>query len=362
MGRQSMGSGTTEPGVVLPAELDLAQLRRRVLEAVALLAALVLVALLAPGLGQVRHHLARAAPGWLAAGVLLEVLSCLSYVLMFRPVFCPQMSRRTTAELALSELGVGSIVPAAGAGGLALGVWALRRSGLSPNRIATRTVAFFLIKGMANWVAVAVVGLVAAAGLARPHLSLALTLVPAAIAIAGIALVFSLPWLSRRWAPRTHAPGAGRARRAVTQLLVSLPEGVREGGRILRSGNLAVILGSLGYWAFDNAVLWACFKALGYHVPLVVLLLGYLIGQLGGILPLPGGVGGVDGGLIGALVVYGTPFAAATAAVLVYRLILFWVPLILAVPAFVGLRRGLNRPDRPDLCVDPVAATAALTH
>jgi uncharacterized membrane protein YbhN (UPF0104 family) len=223
-------------------------------------------------------------------------------------------------------------------------------------------VAFFLIKGMANWVAVAVVGLVAAAGLARPHLSLALTLVPAAIAIAGIALVFSLPWLSRRWAPRTHAPGAGRARRAVTQLLVSLPEGEREGGRILRSGNLAVILGSLGYWAFDNAVLWACFKALGYHVPLVVLLLGYLIGQLGGILPLPGGVGGVDGGLIGALVVYGTPFADATAAVLVYRLILFWVPLILAVPAFVGLRRGLNRPDRPDLCVDPVAATAALTH
>jgi uncharacterized protein (TIRG00374 family) len=362
MGRQSMSSGTRSPRVVLPAELDLAQLRRRLLEAAALVAALVLVALLAPGLGGVRDQLARAAPGWLAAAVVLEVLSCLSYVLGFRPVFCPQMSRRTTAELALSELGVGSIVPAAGAGGLALGVWALRRSGLSAERIATRTVAFFVIKGMANWVAVAVVGLVAAAGLAGPHLSLALTLVPALIAIAGIVLVFSLPWLSRRWAPRPHAPGAGRGRRAVTQLLMSLPEGVREARRLLRSGNPAVIVGSLGYWAFDNAVLWACFKALGYHVPLVVVLLAYLIGQLGGILPLPGGVGGVDGGLIGTFVVYGTPFAAATAAVLIYRLILFWVPLILAVPAFVGLRRGLNRPDRPDLCADPVAATAALTR
>jgi uncharacterized protein (TIRG00374 family) len=362
MERQSTSNGTRGPRVVLPAELDPAQLRRRVLQVVALLAALVLVAWLAPGLGEVRDHLARAAPGWLAVAVLLEVLSCLSYVLMFRPVFCPQMSRRTTAELALSELGVGSIVPVAGAGGLALGVWALRRSGLSPERIATRTVAFFLIKSLANWVAVAVVGLVAAAGLAGRHLSLALTLVPALIAIAGIVLVFALPWLSRRWTPRTHALGAGRGRRAVRHLLLSLPEGVREAGRLVRSGNAAVILGSLGYWAFDNAVLWACFKALGYQVPLVVVLLGYLIGQLGGILPLPGGVGGVDGGLIGTLVVYGTPFAAATAAVLIYRLILFWVPLLLAVPAFVGLRRGLNRPDRPDLCADPVAATPALTH
>jgi uncharacterized protein (TIRG00374 family) len=361
MGPQSTSSGTKIPRVQLPSELDPARLRRRVLEAVALLATLVLIALLAPGLGQVRDHLARAAPGWLAMAIGLEILSCLSYVLMFRPVFCPQMSRRTTTELALSELGVGSIIPAAGAGGLALGVWALRRSGLSPERIATRTVAFFLVKSLANWVAVAVVGLVAATGLAGPRLSLALTLVPALIAIGGIVLVFSLPWLSRRWAPRTQTPGAGRARRAITHLLISLPEGVREAGRLLRSGNLAVILGSLGYWAFDNAVLWACFNALGYHVPLVVVLLGYLIGQLGGILPLPGGLGGVDGGLVGTFVVYGTPLAAATAAVLIYRLILFWVPLVVAVPAFVGLRRGLNRPDRPDLCADPADPSPALT-
>jgi uncharacterized membrane protein YbhN (UPF0104 family) len=67
--------------------------------------------------------------------------------------------------------------------------------------------------------------------------------------------------------------------------------------RLLRSGNPAVILGSLGYWAFDNAVLWACFKALGYHVPLVVVLLGYLIGQLGGILSRPGGAGAASAAL-----------------------------------------------------------------
>ena len=100
--------------VALPAELDLRTLRRRALQVTAVLAVVVLVALLAPGLGDVRDELARMSPGWLAAGIAFEVLSCLSYVVMFGPIFCERMSRRTGSELALSELAVGSIVPAAG--------------------------------------------------------------------------------------------------------------------------------------------------------------------------------------------------------------------------------------------------------
>jgi uncharacterized protein (TIRG00374 family) len=87
-----------------------------------------------------------------------------------------------------------------------------------------------------------------------------------------------------------------------------------------------------------------------------VILLGYLIGQLGGLLPLPGGVGGIDGGLLGTLVVYGAPAGATAAAVLLYRVILFWLPLVIGAVAFSMLRRGLNRPDRPDLCEVPAAA------
>ena len=63
-------------------------------------------------------------------------------------------------------------------------------------------------------------------------------------------------------------------------------------------------------------------------MPLTIILMGYLIGQLGGLLPLPGGIGGIDGGLIGTLIVYGAPAAATAAAVLAYRVILFWLPLI----------------------------------
>jgi uncharacterized protein (TIRG00374 family) len=116
-----------------------------------------------------------------------------------------------------------------------------------------------------------------------------------------------------------------------------------------------VIAGSIGYWAFDNAVLWASFHAFGHTPPITIVLMGYLIGQLGGLLPLPGGLGGIDGGLIGTLIVYGTPAAVTAAAVLVYRTILFWLPLLLGAAAFISLRRGLNRPERPELCVVPTA-------
>jgi len=124
---------------------------------------------------------------------------------------------------------------------------------------------------------------------------------------------------------------------------------------LVRSRDPLVIVGAIGYWAWDNAVLWATFHAVGAEVPLSVVLMGYLIGQLGGLLPLPGGVGGIDGGLIGTLIVYGAPAAATTAAVLAYRVILFWLPLLGGAIAFVSLRRALNQSERPDLC-EPVPA------
>ena len=117
-----------------------------------------------------------------------------------------------------------------------------------------------------------------------------------------------------------------------------------------------VIVGAIGYWLWDNLVLWATFKAVGVSVPLSVILLGYLIGQLGGLLPIPGGIGGIDGGLLGTLIVFGAPAAATAAAVLAYRVILFWLPLVTGAIAFYSLQKGLNDPSRPDLCVVPASA------
>jgi hypothetical protein len=127
--------------------------------------------LLAPGLGEVRDRLAGADPGWLALATLLEGLSFASYIVMFGPIFCTGLGWRRSWHIGGSELAMGSLVPASGAGGLALGAWVLHRGGMSGTRIARRSVAFFLIKSGVNFVAVAVLGTVMALGLAGPDLS-----------------------------------------------------------------------------------------------------------------------------------------------------------------------------------------------
>ena len=346
-----MGSARTGNGdLAMPTEFEPRRLAKRTLQIVAVLAVAGLALLLTPGLGQVRHVLTEARPEWVALAVLLEALSCASYVLMFRPVFCQHMPWRTSWEIGLAELGAGSVIPASGAGGLALGAWILREGGMPTEQIARRSVAFFLIKSSVNFVAVAVLGTVMAVGLAGPDQPVWLTAVPAAGATLVIAAVLVVPRLG---AGGPVTSDAGRTRRALREVRKALVGGTAEAVRIVRSGNLLVVAGSLGYWAFDNAVLWATFHAFDYSPPVTVVLMGYLIGQLGGLLPLPGGLGGIDGGLIGTLVVYGAPAAVTTAAVLVYRTVLFWLPLLAGAAAFTSLRRGLNEPDRPELCVVP---------
>ena len=334
----------------MPRELDPARLVRRALQIVAVLVLAALFVTFAPGLGEVRSRLSEAKPGWLALAVAFEALSGLSYVLMFRPIFCERMSWRTSFEISWSELGMGSLVPASGAGGLALGAWILRQGGMPAERIARRSVAFFLIKSSVNFAAVAVIGTLMAIGIFGPHRSLWLTAFPAAAAVAVIAVVAMIPRLGPG---KATSPSSPRWRRAIAAARRALIGGTAEALQILRSGHPLVLAGSVGYWAWDNAVLWAAFHAFGASPPLMVILMGYLIGQLGGLLPLPGGLGGIDGGLLGTLVVYGAPAAATAAAVLAYRVVLFWLPLIVGAVTFASLRRGLNRPDRPDLCVVP---------
>ena len=148
-------------------------------------------------------------------------------------------------------------------------------------------------------------------------------------------------------------------RRGLSETRRAVVDGAREALQILRSGNRRVLAGSLGYWAFDNAVLWATFHAFDISLPLTVVLMGYLIGQLGGLLPIPGGIGGIDGGLIGTLIVYGAPAAGTAAAVLGYRVILFWLPLVVGAIAFAGLRRDMPTGYEFASCAPAIAAQSA---
>jgi uncharacterized membrane protein YbhN (UPF0104 family) len=337
----------------LPEDFQPRTLRHRALQALVALAVLFAIVLFAPGLGDVRDMLSDASPGWLVLAAVLEALSFASYLLMFGPIFCAGLRWRRSWQIGGAELAMGSLVPASGAGGLALGAWVLHRGGMGGARIARRSVAFFLIKSGVNFAAVVVLGTALALGILGPELSLWLTAVPAAGAALAIAVVAALP----RLGPGTDPdPDASRTRRLLSATRRAVIDGVGEARQILRTGDWRVLTGAVGYWAFDNAVLWATFHAFGMSPPLTVVLMGYLIGQLGGLLPIPGGIGGIDLGLFGCLVAYGTSAAGTAAAIFAYHVILFWLPLIVGGAAFETLRRDMPRHGEFASCAPAIAA------
>ena len=107
----------------------------------------------------------------------------------------------------------------------------------------------------------------------------------------------------RDWACRHDHPRLARAAERLATVPAAVAEGTREAIRHVRSLDPA-LLGAIGFWAFNIAVLWASFHAFGESPPWAVLVMGYFVGMLGNLLPLPGGVGGVDGGMIGAFVAF----------------------------------------------------------
>jgi uncharacterized membrane protein YbhN (UPF0104 family) len=211
--------------------------------------------------------------------------------------------------------------------------------------IARRTVAFFLLTSVPNVVGVFVVGSGLAVGLFPGETNLALTLLPAVIAalsIVGALLVGRAAAGLRVSLQRAEADGSSKRARAALRTLVAIADGVNEAVALLREGNAWLIAGLIAYLVFDLMLLWATFHAFGSAPPLAIIWIAYLIGELGGLIPVPGGIGGIDAGLLGTFVLYGVPLTSAASAVLAYRAIALWVPSLLGAAAFVVLRRTLR--------------------
>src|SRR5512132_2035373 len=276
----------------LPEEFSPSSLRRGLLIVGAIVIAVAALIVLVPGLGSLRDRLAGAQPAWIAIAAALQLGSCAGYVLVFRGVFCQRMSWRTSTEIGLSELAANSVLSAGGAGGLPLGAWLPPRGGLSSTFIARRTVAFFLLTSLANVTFLALGGLGLATGLLHGSPSILLGLVPAIVAVAAVALALAARSLAGRLARRS-------VRSRIVAAAEAVGEGVDEAVSVLRSRDPAILVGAAAYLLFDVAMLGVCFKAFGNDVPPAgVLLVAYLVGQLGSLIPLPGGIGEVDGGLI----------------------------------------------------------------
>jgi putative heme transporter len=302
------------------------------------------------GVGRTVHGIEGGDTWWIAIGVVLEVLSFAGYVVLFRAVFIRGEGRvdwRASYEITMAGLVATRLFAAAGAGGVALTAWALRRSGMSPRLVACRMVAFMVLLYVIYAGSLILDGVGLGIGLFPGGGSFAITFVPAIVAAILFGLAGAMALLPGdlerrlgRW-----ASGSGRLAHWVARAVAApalAASGVRTAIELIRDRDPG-LLGAVAWWGFDIAVLWSMFHAFGSAPPFTVIWMAYFVGMLGNLLPLPGGLGGVEGGMIGALAAFGVELHLAVYAVLAYRGISFWLPTLPGAVAYFQLRRTVAR-------------------
>ena len=303
------------------------------------------------GLEDTWERIEDGSPYWMFLAFVFTLGMFAGYVMMFRGVFArvPGSERigwRESYQITMAGLAASRIFAAGGAGGLVLTAWALRRAGLRKRHVADRTLSFLILTYFPYVLAVIVCGLGLRLGIFGGEAPFGLTVVPAILAgiALGIGLAIALVPTDLQRRLSGWAGSHGRLAR-FAQLAANAPAsasaGMRDAIAHVRSRDPA-LLGAILFWAAQILVLWAAFRAFGSSPPAAVLVLAFFLGMLGNLLPLPGGVGGVEGGMIASFVAFGVDGGLAVVAVLVYRAFSFWLPLIPGVIAYFQLRRTVE--------------------
>jgi uncharacterized membrane protein YbhN (UPF0104 family) len=299
---------------------------RRAIVVVLFSVAIASLLLAVPAFEGVAHQIEHLNALWIVAAVALEFGSCVGFVVIFR-LFFDEVSTGPARELAWIEQGAGALLPGGGAGALAIGGWLLQRHGVSRSRVIERSSALFLLTSATNVIALVGAGALLALGAVGGPDGVVLTGLPMAAGLIAVAAVLLMPILIRR-----------SARLSGVSWVADLVDGIDGARHALLSSNWRLI-GALGYLGLDIAALGASFAATGHTIPVAPLVLGYLIGYLANLIPVPGGFGVLEGGLAGALIAYGAPATQAAVVVIVYHAIAFWIPSLGGVIGYASLRR-----------------------
>jgi uncharacterized protein (TIRG00374 family) len=293
---------------------------------------------------------------WILVAGLFTVLMFGAYVALFRGVVGEQVELRwkDSYDITMAGLAATRLFSAGGAGGIALTYWALRKAGMPRKITASRMVAFLVLLYAVYMATLLINGILMRTGVFDVPAPPGLTIVPAAIA-GGIIVIFLLMALIPGDLERHFSSGSqekfwGRTMRRLATVPSTVAVGTREAITFVREperGALALI-GAIGFWAAQIGILWASFKAFGVEVPLAVVVQGFFLGMFANLIPLPGGVGGVDAGLLGAFALFG--IHGIFAAILLYRILAFWAPIPPGIVAFLQLRKTAHgwEQTRPD--------------
>jgi uncharacterized protein (TIRG00374 family) len=348
-----------------PAGLPVFSTKRLLQTAVVVVVLLVGIYFLFPklvGLGDALGKLDDADPLWIGIAIAFSVASYATYIALFKAVVGGEDLRLTwseTYEINMAGVAATLLFSAGGAGGVALTYWALRKAGMRRREVARRMIAFVTLHYAFYPLALIVFGLLLRTGVLNGADSVELTIIPAAVAgvllVLGVLITLIPHDVEARLMPHAH----GDHTRSFVEWASRVPETLGDGFRFAlslfahpRRGGLAV-LGAAGFWAFSIGVLWASFHSLGIHVPLAVVVQGFFLGMVANLFPLaPAGVGAVDAGMIGAFVLFGLPEETVFPAILIFRLVSFWMPIPPGIVAFFQLRNTVHRWEVEGLPID----------
>jgi uncharacterized protein (TIRG00374 family) len=306
------------------------------------------------GLDQAVKKLDDASPVWVLIAVAFNVAAFAAYVALFRGVLAGtrddelrrRLNLRASYQITMAGLAATRIFSAAGAGGIVLTYWALRKAGMERRRSACRMVAFLVLTYAVYTGALILFGILLRTGVLSGDNPVGGTIVPAAVSAILIALFALIALIPQDIERRIQRFAGGYRRTRYLTRLATVPATLASGVRTAiayvrhpRRGALAVI-GAIGFWAANIGVLWASFEAFGGDVPFGVLVQGFFVGMAANLIPSPaGGVGSVDAGMIGAFVLFGIDESTVFPAVLTYRVIAFWLPIPPGIVAFFQLRK-----------------------
>jgi uncharacterized membrane protein YbhN (UPF0104 family) len=316
-----------------------------------------LVIKLIPSLRAALADLERLSWPWLAAVLALETLSEIGFVVSWHVIVDPEGTvgqragaRRIDTRLAWAQLGAGMFVPGGSLSSVGAGTWLLHRLGMPVKLVAERQFSLSFLNTTVDAIALVVFGIGLATGILAGESNLLLTLLPAAIAAAGVAATLFTAASAR--------PGAGKGppvHKRVAAVVTTLSDAVEDTARLLtHKSGIRSVLGAVAYLYFDVLVLFTALIAIHANpTPTFgVVLMAYIIGALGGSIPLPANIGTVAG-MVGMLLLYGVERDTAVAAVVLYQAVGLLVPLAGGGIAYLLLRRDLRGARDPQPAAPP---------
>jgi glycosyltransferase 2 family protein len=286
----------------------------------------------------------------LSGALLFTALSyvCISYSFaVLSRALGVNMKRGELAVICFVTTVLNHVVTTGGVAGLSIRYLAMERHGV-PLRttLAISALHFYLTSlDMLVMLPVGAAILLLNAQLSPPVMYLvgAMTVVLGCVAIISTLLIFAAP--VRKWVLRIADKAAKRILRGdysdpLNRFEQSMEDGIR--GMVKKPASIILVMSLTAIdWIFSVAALGFCFQAFGPTPAPGVLISGFVLGIMAGVISMvPGGFGVQEGSMAGVFALLGVPFAQAVVAVLVFRAVYYLLPYLASLPFYWRLLRS----------------------